>query len=343
MNVKKVIFPLLIVCCFSVVMAQDYYDDDIYYDAAKAKKEKTSNVKQNNSSVKQTNKSTNYSSNGYGSYDYPAADTYYFSSSSTRDVDEYNRRGDYGYSDSLAVDSISVEDFAYTRRIEKFYNPTIVSGSGDNELQEYYYGSREEPSEINIYVNTPYWYSWGPYRSSWYWTWSSPWYYDPWYSWYGPSWYYDPYWNWAGYWGPSWYPGYYPGHHHHPPHFAGPGTHRPASSGAYRPVRPSQSRGGYATTRPGTVNNRNGVYGGGASRNNRSNALSGHRSSSNNNNGYSRQSNSNRSRDSYSRPSNNNNSRSNSFSRPSSGSRSSGFSGGGRGGGSRGGGRGGRH
>ena len=50
-------------------------------------------------------------------------------------------------------------DFAYTRRIEQFYNPQIVSGSGDEELANIYY---MEPDQVNIYVNTPsaYWGIW---------------------------------------------------------------------------------------------------------------------------------------------------------------------------------------
>ena len=156
MNIGKVMLLITLMAGIGMgVSAQSYYDDDIYYDSSKEKK---STVVKKNSSASSYNNGSNYSSYVY---DYPAADSYNFVSTSQRDVDEYNRRGNYISTDTLATDTLASDDFAYTRRIERFHNPTIVSGSSDAQLQEYYY-SAQQPSEVNIYINSPYWNSWYP-------------------------------------------------------------------------------------------------------------------------------------------------------------------------------------
>ena len=123
-----------------VSYADDYYDDDIYFDESKAKKKKTEKTTY---AYPQS-----YSTNS--TYDY---------GSSMRDVDEYNRQGAYyATTDSIKVDSAMLLDgYTYTNRIERFYNPNIVSGSGDQALIESY--SQNQPI-VNIYVDD---YFYDPY------------------------------------------------------------------------------------------------------------------------------------------------------------------------------------
>ena len=189
MKLKRIIFALAgIVATTTAVNAQSYFDDDIYYDASKAtKKTQPKKVTQT-----YTTPSTVIVA------EYPAADTYTVRGTRSISVDDYNRRGIFA-SDSLTNDT-TASDFTYTRRIEQFYNPEIVSGSGDAELANIYY---MEPEQVNVYINTPsaYWgydyfypsYGWyDPYWSwNYNWRWNSPWYWNSWY---------DPYWAW----GPSW-------------------------------------------------------------------------------------------------------------------------------------------
>lgn len=179
--------------CVGIASAQSYYDDDIYYDADKAKKEQAEALRKR--------VQANYVPNQ--SVDYPGADTYTVNSGSTRDVDEYNRHNLPVTPDTLRFNADGTETFAYTSRIERFHNPDVVSGSDDDELQYLYYTAQEEPkSTVNIYVNgyTPYpgWSSWccPAYYSPWYW---DSYYYRPYYSW---TWGYRPYWSWG--WGPAW-------------------------------------------------------------------------------------------------------------------------------------------
>ena len=196
MNLKKLALLMgAAIGCTGIVMAQNYYDDDIYFDASKAPK-KTKEVK--------AVKKSSAEQGGYA-YDYPSSDSYTVVTSNTRDVDEYNRRGSYVSSDS--VSSAGDEDnFAYTKRIERFHNPDIVSASGDDDLIYYYTSADNElqpAANVNVYVSTPgIWGSW--YPSAWSWAWSSPWY-SPlaWSSpWYPSAWGWYPYWSFG--WGPSW-------------------------------------------------------------------------------------------------------------------------------------------
>ncbi|MCM1117193.1 MAG: hypothetical protein NC342_06635, partial [Pseudoflavonifractor sp.] len=153
-------------------LAQDW-EDDIYFDAAKAAKKEAAK--------KEARRKATIAS-------YPAADTYSsVSTSNTRDIDEYNRRGIFAINDSAsrqATDSLAAGDaFANTRRIERFYNPDVIVENPDASVAEYYYSS--QPANVNIYVNSAY-----PYYSPFY----DPWYYN--------SWGWGPAWSWT--WGPSW-------------------------------------------------------------------------------------------------------------------------------------------
>lgn len=273
----SIFMAVLLTSSVSVAYAQDY-EDDIYYNPDKAKKTTT---------VKNTAKSTPISTpHSYGSYQ--AADTYTPSANSPRNisVDDYNRRGMFA-NDSVAAVSGDNENFTYTRRIEQFYNPDVVTSSSDPDLAQYYYS--EPAANVNIIVNTPsYWgypyygraWAWGnPYYSPLYW---SAW--DPWY--FGPSWGWSWSWGWSypvrpGWaWGPSWNwgwagtarpnrpignvrPGYSrPGAGNARPGY-GTGTYRPGNNsgpGAYRPGT-GNSRPSTGTYRPGNnSNNSNNTY-----------------------------------------------------------------------------------
>lgn len=168
--------------------AQSYYDDDIYYDSSKAKQK----VKEQKQQKATTQRPVAVQRTSIA--DYPAADMYNFDSGSTRNVDEYNRHGQFLVPDTVIADSITPQSFAATRRLEAFHNSDIVTGSDDVDLQAMYYAD-QPTSNVNIYlVNDwayPYWstsWTWG-IGSPWYslrWGWNSPWY-DPYWAW-GPSW-----------------------------------------------------------------------------------------------------------------------------------------------------------
>lgn len=329
------IFAILLTGCVALsASAQDYDDDDIYFNPSKAK---STTVKPNK--------------NNYVVTDYPAADAYTPTGNGTNiDIDRYNRRGIFATDTISAADSLTDANFAYTRQIERFYNPDVVTATDDDELAAYYYGS--QPTQVNINLNVPgYWgYPYAYYNSPWYrGSASSWWYYNSW-AFNSLAWGWDPYWNWgwgpSWAWGPSWSWGWgYPhwGHHHH--YYPVWGYHRPGSSGNVRPgYHPGHStangnyRPGY---RPGASGNyrpsSNGTYRPGHNEGYRPGNNSGYR---NNGRGSNRSSESH-----YGNPSN----RSSNPSYRSSGngnyrSSGTGYSGGSRGGSSRGGGGGrGRH
>ncbi len=254
------------------MQAQGFYDDDIYYDASKAKKEKQEKAIE---AAKKAARRNYIPSQPVA--DYPGSDTYVVNSGSTRDVDEYNRRSAFSGSreetDSVSLDRLMQGDFANTRRIERFSNPDVVSGSGDGELMDYYYAEQSRP-QTTIIVNTvdP-WYYGGIYSpwyngyysyNPWRWGWNS--WYDPWYS---PSWSWGwgPSWSWSWGWGGGWHhPGWgHPGWHYpgwgHPGHgpIWGGGSWRPSSSGASRPHSPGGVKPSTSGRRPG-----NSYYGGGS-------------------------------------------------------------------------------
>jgi hypothetical protein len=176
--------------------AQDY-DDDIYYNPSKSKKTTTTKKTTQQSYVSQP--------------DYAAADAYSYSTGSTRDIDEYNRRGAYAIdTTAVSADTTAVGEFGYTRRIERFHNPDVVVNSGDADLIDYYYStdaSQSDGTTINVYVlDDPFYY--GAWRSPYYrfsrWGWYNPWYWDTW----GPAWsfgwgLFDPWYSLSWGWGPS--------------------------------------------------------------------------------------------------------------------------------------------
>lgn len=256
-------------CGIGIMSAQGYYDDDIYYDPSKDKKAQEKAVVTHTYSVQEYQQS-------YPVEDYPAADTYVLPAATNNwDVDRYNRR--HEVNDTLAAsvqaaDSLAAKgDFAYTRRLEKFYNPEIVINTDDPELIDYYYNSAQPDITINIGTPTYYGSSWSWAWDPWYtplWAtgWSS-WYGRPywgigWNSWYGPSWSWG--WGWDPWWGPAWGPSYAPGWgwaHVHPRPHGNPspggwstGNRRP--SGGYttgnRPGRGSWTGNGYRPNRGNT-------------------------------------------------------------------------------------------
>ena len=178
MNRKLQIIAILILGCLgSVANAQDY--DDIYYDSTKKTSKPT---------VVSTPTSSTTASPSYSYYD-----NSYSTSGSTiingRDVDEYNLRGDYGAEEYVPTDSIAVidqgelyEDYAYTTRIRKFYNPTIIVET----TVPTYYDPLYAPALATAAIATAlspwywsdyyYWNSWRPYYS--YYGWHNPWYYS---------------------------------------------------------------------------------------------------------------------------------------------------------------------
>lgn len=202
---NRKLFFIAFVLGFAVciqMQAQGYYDDDIYFNASKAKKEKAEAAQKK----AEAKAASNYVQNK--SVDFPGADTYEITGDLTRDVDEYNRRGPsasnkYAYG-NMMPDSLLNGDFANTRRIERFHNPDIVEGSSDEDLQYLYYNDEQElqnaaanVTQVNVYLGSPWGWSW-PYWSSRYWG-------PSWASWgWGPSWGWDPYWAGSWGWGPSW-------------------------------------------------------------------------------------------------------------------------------------------
>lgn len=270
--------------CFFVGMtlaisavAQSYYDDDIYYNADKARKEKADNARQESLVSNQGKVKT------YGQ-PLPGSDTYTVYTDNNRDVDEYNRR----YSNSQAADTLSYssqnEEFANTRNIERFYNDRIVLDSGDEILIEYYSDAQRNHEsfrfDINVINAFDIWapYYWHVYRPYWGYT---PWYYsayDPWVF----SHYYGCYawcYPWAGmaHWHSCFHYNPRPYYHHayYDPGIYGYGTY--TRSGDYRrqvsnPVNyrttgrsygnsSSNRNRGYSKNGNRTVNNRNSVRG----------------------------------------------------------------------------------
>ncbi len=246
---KAFITAILLAGCAGLASAQNsYYDDDIYYDASKDKTAKAKNEAHKKAKEEQRQRELEEQRQAeqqyyeqlyrayYGNYDptlgghdFEGADAYTVNAGSSRNVDEYNRAGKYGRRDTSATaQQASADNFAYTRRIEKYHNGDIISDVNDPAVVEYYYSQQPD---INIYVTTP---SWG--------------YYSPW------DWYYGygyPYrWNyWDWYWGPSW--GW------------GPGWGVASRPGSYTPNgrRPTGVRNGY-TGLSSNPHNRPGVSGG---------------------------------------------------------------------------------
>jgi len=230
----------------------DDEEDDIYYNASKD----NSSAPKKQAEPAGNNAGYHYTPNTIVNYPDPAS---YVPTGSglNMDVDAYNRHGQFLVADSIPADSLesALDSYAYTRRIERFSNPDIVNGSGNQELIDSYYSQPSTTSDINVYVmNASPWSIW-PY-SSWY---------SPWYNWYGPSWswswnmgWYDPWYSWSWGWGPGYWPGYYPGYYPgwcpgwYPDPMPGHGHWAVNSPGASRPHRPA-GNSSTAGRRPGAI------------------------------------------------------------------------------------------
>ena len=194
---KKVITALTVLLGFASAMptalcAQDPYDD-LYYSPSKAAKQK----KEQEKKLKEAIEAQTYNYTTVPTADYPAADTYSAGSSKPLnvDVDAYNRR--YASTTAAAADTAMQEEFAYTRRIERYHNPDVVTASGDTDLIEYYYNTPDR-TDVNIYIVNQ-----DP------WAWNTPWsYYNPYY--WGPRWSfgwgYNPWFDYGWGWGCGWHP-----------------------------------------------------------------------------------------------------------------------------------------
>lgn len=227
----------------AIAVAQDWYDDDIYYDANKAKKQKMESrkeVKKNPEIVVYNDETMTFE-----------APTYQVYNNDTRDVDEYNRMGGiYAKKDTAAVDTVGRPDvFQYTERIERFENPDIIKSSSDLDLKELYYAD-----DVNIYISSPtayvmfddvdlgfhnaynhitfrhdfeWWYYWNYYYT---WPYFS-YHYPACYRWGWPYW--DPWWGYSPVWGGCHYHPGYPTWHGGYSHlsYSGRPTHRTGTNG----------------------------------------------------------------------------------------------------------------
>lgn len=152
---KLLLLTSLLVGGVIMTRAQGFYDDDIYYDPAKDTKAKQEMAAKAAQKAAQQAAQYNYDPT-LGGHDYYGADAYQVAGTSTRDVDEYNRRGAYAPADTTVADAKG-DDFTYTRRIEKYHNGDIIADINDPELVEYYYSSQPD---VNIIINAP-GYGWG--------------------------------------------------------------------------------------------------------------------------------------------------------------------------------------
>lgn len=301
---------LTIALAAAAASAQGFYEDDIYFNSSKDKD------KNKEAARKQALQRTATRPDGVivrRLPDYAAADTYSFEGTSARSVDEYNRRGIFARDSITPLDTAALtQDFAYTRQIEKYYNPAVVTGSHDKALEELYYA---EPANVNIYINSPGWWSgpywstyWGGWYDPWYGGWGSPWwngYWGPGWAWGGPAWGWGgPYWpGWgpAWGWGPSWGPAW---------GWSRP-IYAPGWGGTWRPDMDRRHPG--VNRRPGSFSPNRGTYnpggnwrpaynGGNRHQSTSPNYRPGYNNSNNNKNNY----NSNGNYNNYTRPGRNN-------------------------------------
>ena len=211
--IKTILLPI-VALTFGLSAYAYEYEDDIYYNPKKS-----------------STTATNARSHAKGSS--------HLVDFSSIDIDEYNRRGNYFYTD---IDTIGTfmenePDFVYTTQIQKFYNPTIVTDNASviQDILNNSYGNVEivfnyngSPSFVPwTYYNYPYWaynfWGWGgcigPFSIGW----------NSWWNW-GPSWN----WAWTG-WGPAWIPGWGPTWTPGPGFYANyrPGGRRPFANMAY--------------------------------------------------------------------------------------------------------------
>ncbi|MDE6256907.1 MAG: hypothetical protein K2M53_00835, partial [Muribaculaceae bacterium] len=191
---KKILFATAILALAgTAVQAQEF--DDIYYNPKKDSSQPVESKKKKSNYIKDF---------------------------SSIDVDTYNRRGQYYESpiDTIGVQAENGEDFVYTQKIQKFYNPTVVVDNADilADVIDNSYGNVNIIFENGLpYFNSIYgwpgyydYYSWYPswrWNSSYYWSYNPMWGFELWPSWsLGPSWAWGPSfgWGWGWNYGPSW-------------------------------------------------------------------------------------------------------------------------------------------
>ncbi|MDE6277092.1 MAG: hypothetical protein K2M06_03195, partial [Muribaculaceae bacterium] len=204
------------VCSSPLSVHADDFDDDLYYSPAKAEKQKKKEEEARRAAALKAQKDYEGRLARYDSIT-AAYDAAHPMQGLDVNEDSYNRHGSFlvgeSRGDSTLLGGMPVGDFAYTRRIERFHNDSIVSQSSDEELQDYYYATaaqQADPTIVNIYVNNPYAFGgypyygyptywgdyWGcygrPYGWNWNWGWSMGWnigWHDPWFDFgWGPSW-----------------------------------------------------------------------------------------------------------------------------------------------------------
>lgn len=219
---KKNVFYSILIASIPLCGYAQY--DDMYFVPKKEKKPRAQQV-QSVSSEPAGERTVDYS------FNLPSDEV---TMGNTRDVDEYNRRPvpyTIGTPDTVAVaedgsayaepEETEPSDYQYSRRILRFYTPTV----GIAVSSPLYWDLRYGPNSIywDVYDDGFYAYA---YPSVW-----NSWYYSPYYSW---GWPYYHHWGWDGYYHPWWGGGC--GWHH--PWWGGPGHGGPGWQG--RPVnRPS--------------------------------------------------------------------------------------------------------
>lgn len=248
-TMKRLLFIAMFMASMPLAMMAQANDDDVYFTPKKHSQELSSSVE-------------------------PSA--YY--SGSSRDVDEYNRRGKLkSYYQKIGTDSLGNDIIQFHTGNGQYSSeygvPTdsIYPGSEryyeDADVDDYAYARRMGMFDGWYGWYNPYFYSYrfGPYYNSWY-GWYDPWYYSSWYG-YNP-WYYGygwgyPYYGWGGWYRPTYY-----AYHSRPVHTGTLGYYDRSN---YRPG------GGRYTYGQGSNSGKNTFY------NNRSNATFGSRNKSTNN------------------------------------------------------------
>lgn len=255
---RLVLLSIFVLAGIGSAVAQD----DLYYDASKAKKEKVEKQAAQQAvaaSSSDTKRLYYYDGSTYVPWDnvgdFRSADSYLpEGSGSDRNVDEYNRRG----VTSATTDSITLAEFenysaemAATREMARFGGSTVAREALENEGYDLsfnngynegyaagYNNGLYNGDDVSVVVNfgTGYYPSWlYPYGyGGLYDTWGWP--YNGWrYTYYNPYYYgWTPMWGWSWGWtSPSWAwggPGW---------GWGGPGWVGPGWGGTYRPSSPS--------------------------------------------------------------------------------------------------------
>lgn len=202
---------LLLVLMMGCVVST-YAQDDVYFVPKKS---------QEKAKVTTVTPSSDYSTYetlpATGNVDaYDSDDDWYVGRNQRKDVDSYNRRGNYnGSNETVVEDDVAIEDGQYTTRIIRFHSPSTIV-----VLSPYYWDMYDA-----FWYDPWYSWTWRPY-SSWAWRtgWYSGWYvgwhggwYDPWYGYAWNRWYY-PHYN-------HWYGGFRPIHHYNDYAYRRGGTH----------------------------------------------------------------------------------------------------------------------